>query len=75
MGVDLKYLRAERSSEFLVLIVSSPEIKSPSSFGGLCIKQHTLKTTKPHACSGQETASDVVKSRCSISHHDSQSHS
>lgn len=38
-GVDLKYLRAERSSEFLVLIVSSPEIKSPSSFGGLCIKQ------------------------------------
>jgi len=36
-GVVLEYLRAELSSEFLVLIVSSPKTKSPSSFVDWCI--------------------------------------
>lgn len=80
IGVGEKYLRAERPSEFLVLIVSVPEIKSPSSFSGWltihckqrdATQERSTKRARLVRC-GQETASDTIYCRCSISRHDSQ---
>lgn len=83
IGVDKKDLRAERASEFLVLIASIPEIKTPSSFSGWTItiyrerrdvtQDRSTVLARSVLC-GQETASDAIYWCCSIPHHDYKSY-